>query len=998
MRLHRLELSAFGPYAGTEVVDFDALASHGIFLLTGPTGAGKTSVLDAISFALYGAVPGARHNARRLRSDHAPADLRTQVALEATIRGRRLRIIRQPEQERPKHRGAGRTTEKAKATLEEWSDDAWRPLSLRLDEVGEHLTTLLGMSREQFCQVVLLPQGEFAAFLRSDATQRAELLQRLFATERFERVEVQLRQRRSDAAASAGAARAEVHDTLARLSELAGTEQPDDVDVVEWADEVRDAAHKRQVGAAGECAATRTTTQRARDRHKAAEELATLQQRYDDALRRRTVLDARRPDIVLAEHELTAARRAAAVVPLLENAAMADTAHAFATASVKDARAGLAAAEPTDRTLTTATAEELATHVARLRAEGGALATMLELEAQVAQRVTEAERRTEAATEAAERARSYRAWLANHGNEKAARDQRLFLARERAALVEPCREAVHSATDRVAAASERDALVVRRAGHHDLLALLVDRAQDARERLFDLREARINGMAGELAEDLTPGRPCPVCGSHEHPTPAPTSERAVSSDDEQLAHDEWNVAEQERRQADEELRAIETQLAAARAAAGGDHPLDTVQAALTTARASLAEAEEAAANVAILTDAVIALESERVECEGERTTWLQRHQAELTAANEAHRFIAAASERLTAARGDDRSVAARAERLRHLADVVDAALGAERDVHEARAHSDHARKTAQKAALTAAFDSLDDAADAARDHERTRELVERVDNFKAEEAKLAEHLDNPALITASAAPRVDPASALAELEDLETQLRVLDGEHGAAQTAATAVDRLHEQLVSQLGVLHPLDQRCTVITGLSQLVDGTATDNEKRMTLSSYVLAARLEQVAAAATTRLLQMSSGRYSLVHTDERDTHGKRSGLGLAVVDGWTGQQRPTATLSGGESFFASLALALGLADVAAAEAGGARLETLFVDEGFCSLDDETLDDVMTLLDGLRDGGRVIGIVSHVADLRQRIPARLDVAKTATGSTLVPSSVSEGRPVPR
>jgi exonuclease SbcC len=132
-------------------------------------------------------------------------------------------------------------------------------------------------------------------------------------------------------------------------------------------------------------------------------------------------------------------------------------------------------------------------------------------------------------------------------------------------------------------------------------------------------------------------------------------------------------------------------------------------------------------------------------------------------------------------------------------------------------------------------------------------------------------------------------------------------------------------------------------------------------------------------------MSGGRYSLVHTDERDTHGRRSGLGLAVVDGWTGQQRPTATLSGGETFFASLSLALGLADVAAGEAGGARLETLFVDEGFGSLDDDTLDEVMTVLDGLRDGGRVIGIVSHVADLRQRIPAQLAVAKTATGSTL-------------
>jgi exonuclease SbcC len=241
---------------------------------------------------------------------------------------------------------------------------------------------------------------------------------------------------------------------------------------------------------------------------------------------------------------------------------------------------------------------------------------------------------------------------------------------------------------------------------------------------------------------------------------------------------------------------------------------------------------------------------------------------------------------------------------------------------------------------------------------------------------------------AAAAPPADLSGADVELAEADTALQHADREHDRAKRAHTAVERLCAQLDERLGVLAPLEERCTLAGSLSRLVEGSATDNDLRMRLSSYVLAARLEQVAAAATARLLQMSGGRYSLVHTDERDTHGKRSGLGLAVVDGWTGHQRPTATLSGGESFFASLALALGLADVAAAEAGGARLETLFVDEGFGSLDDDTLDEVMTVLDGLRDGGRVVGIVSHVGDLRQRIPAQLVVSKTSNGSTVATS----------
>jgi exonuclease SbcC len=172
---------------------------------------------------------------------------------------------------------------------------------------------------------------------------------------------------------------------------------------------------------------------------------------------------------------------------------------------------------------------------------------------------------------------------------------------------------------------------------------------------------------------------------------------------------------------------------------------------------------------------------------------------------------------------------------------------------------------------------------------------------------------------------------------------------------------------------------------LTRCVDGTGGDNTKRMTLSAYVLASRLEQVAAAATIRLSQMSGGRYALVHSAAGERGRLRSGLSLEVLDAWTGSRRETSTLSGGESFYTSLALALGLADVVAAEAGGVGIETLFIDEGFGSLDDETLDEVMDVLDGLRTGGRAVGVVSHLGELRQRIATRLEVRKSPHGSTV-------------
>ncbi|WP_143587720.1 AAA family ATPase, partial [Streptomyces alboverticillatus] len=208
MRLHRLEITAFGPFGGTQRIDFDDLSAAGLFLLHGPTGAGKTSVLDAVCYALYGGVPGSRQGAGlTLRSDHADAGTPTEVVLELTVGGRRLEITRRPEQLRPKKRGTGFTREKAYGALRERAaGEEWKALSRSLQEIGEEITQLLGMSREQFCQVVLLPQGEFARFLRAEDAARAGLLGRLFDTGRFAAVEDRLAELRRAAEARVRAA------------------------------------------------------------------------------------------------------------------------------------------------------------------------------------------------------------------------------------------------------------------------------------------------------------------------------------------------------------------------------------------------------------------------------------------------------------------------------------------------------------------------------------------------------------------------------------------------------------------------------------------------------------------------------------------------------------------------------------------------------------------------------------------------------------------------
>ena len=321
MRPHRLRVTAFGAFAATEQVTFDDL--EGLFLLHGETGAGKTTLLDAIAFALYGRVPGERGTARRLRSDHAGARTATEVELEATIGGRRLRITRRPEQDRPKKSGSGTTREQASIRVEERSAAGWEVKSTRIGEADKEITDLVGMSAEQFFQVVLLPQGEFARFLRADAKDKEALLQKLFGTDRFRKVEDWLADRRRACDKEVAAAEEGVGQLLARIAQAAGSAVPDSAAVLDslglagplaaldqaggraapdawqatWAAALATMAAAERDAAAAFADARKATLEAALVAQRAAERLADRQRRRLDALRRKAELEAAAPAI-----------------------------------------------------------------------------------------------------------------------------------------------------------------------------------------------------------------------------------------------------------------------------------------------------------------------------------------------------------------------------------------------------------------------------------------------------------------------------------------------------------------------------------------------------------------------------------------------------------------------------------------------------------------------------------------------------------------------------
>uniref|UniRef100_UPI00099B9713 SbcC/MukB-like Walker B domain-containing protein n=1 Tax=Actinacidiphila yeochonensis TaxID=89050 RepID=UPI00099B9713 len=541
-----------------------------------------------------------------------------------------------------------------------------------------------------------------------------------------------------------------------------------------------------------------------------------------------------------------------------------------------------------------------------------------------------------------------------------------------------------AARARARAAARRDDLGERLERAEDAARAVRDRAADARDRWQDAREERIAGIAAELAAGLAEGEPCRVCGSGHHPAPARPAGRQVTRADEDAA----GRAHQQAQSAHEQARDNASRLAAEHAAAtaeAGTAPRADLDAEYAVAAA---RAEDAARAAADLPQARAAMES--AEGERDRRTDQHRRAAGRAAAHASLREeLEEQRLRLEAerdrARAGHTTVRDRRLGLGERIGLLDRAAHALRERSGAADRLAEAEAAVEQAAAGAGFGSAEEARAALLPTSELwrvqRQVAEWTRQEAAAEAALAE--EEPA--AAALLPPADPAAAQAAQEAAQRRLRATSAAESAAADRCRDLDRLGRQADTLVRRLAPHRAETARLRRLSDLVSATSAENRYRMELETYVLAARLEQVAAAASVRLQRMSGGRYTLVHTDARAGGRGKSGLGLMVVDAWTGSERDTATLSGGETFFASLALALGLADVVTDEAGGARLDTLFIDEGFGSLDDQTLDEVMDVLDTLRERDRAVGIVSHVADLRHRIPAQLRVAKGRDGSTI-------------
>ena len=1008
MRIHRMRLEGLGPYAQAQDVDFDRLNAGGLFLLDGPTGAGKSTVLAALCFALYGTVPGGRSAESLVTTLREPGAVIPEVQVEFTVQGRRFEVVRSPKHERPRRRrsaaGGATVTTQATVSLRERVAGEWTAPLTRADEVGQQIAAVLHLDAEQFMQVVLLPQGQFAQFLTAKSDERRVLLRRLFGTQRFDGVEEHLRVEtaRLDTAVAVDAdvartARAQLAEALheALGPDWHAPEPSPDTDerLLALAAERAGRAHEdARAGLATARAAEQQARVTAREletrgRDLAAAEAWASRRRDHDAeaetaAARRRAVDAHER----AGRVLTAAQRATAAADAAGTASEAVT---EALAHVED--------EPT-----------AAAWLAAARADGAADAPASR------QALGEAER----AAEAVARAVQDRDRMRELEQEAAAAaERRAEIDRDRAALVESrpereaavaaLRSAVERGTERLGVREAVDRAVseaaARRTAAEAAAARAVEvetaarahreaqeRRREAAERHVGLLRARYEQAASELAERLVPGEPCAVCGSPEHPAPAATADTTVTEADVRDAEQARTAADRAATDAETALRAAEQTLRTAREAAAGLAP-EAAREALERAEAERAALDQAAKDLAADRRRLTAAEKTLAGAD-ETAAALAAEDGRLAEAA-AHRAarLTELRDAVEAARGDAETLDARRDQVTAARRVLAALAAAQDEDARARAVADETDQALTAALAEQHFDDVDAARAARLEETEAAARTAAVQEWHAERARLAE-------LEASEPVRRGRALAEAGVEPpTEEQTRAaaeaLAAAEAASSSRATAVGRLDSLVATvrrQSAALTEVLERSagliaehTRVRGLLDLVRGGG-ENLLKMPLTSYVLAGRLEEVAAAATERLLAMTDQRYSIEYSDAVGGRGNK-GLELVIRDHYVDETRHPATLSGGETFMASLALALGLADTVQAEAGGIELDTLFVDEGFGSLDADTLDDVLDVVDTLRTGGRTVGLVSHVERMRQEIGVRLEVRKDRRGSSL-------------
>ena len=1053
MRIRRLEMVGIGPFTQRQVIDFTAFDESGLFLLEGPTGSGKSTIIDALTFALYGDVARQKDASKdRLRSNRLEDGQRSEVDLVFEVRSGLYRVARTPA-----YTPAGRKTQRnSKATLVRVVEDPSAEAGVRTVEdiasgpskVGPEITRIVGLDKEQFLQTIVLPQGKFARFLTATSDERERILRDIFDT----RVYVAFQERLAEAAASSRAALAERERAAAgAMARVAGVAVPGvALDAAEGGGD-RGAGAPAGTGQEGagapggssRGAAAPGGAARGADSGPAAAPGPTSADPDPCAEDPAPALEWARGRHRLVEEALEGARLAAAEADARDSEQQEELRRALddlaaverhrrlveQLADLEDAQPGIdelrarcRSGRAAQRVLAYADAHERAVRareaarllVARRWREAGgdgeppassaeasascplwrgaaraasqraaALEGLAAVEAALPGRVQRVAALEADEASAAERLRACEEAARVLPSQIERAQAGLEAMRADAAAVPAARAELERLDDRLEASRRADVLRASLTGLSEALREAVRGAKVADAAARDAHDLWLSATAGALAAGLADGSPCPVCGSESHPSPAPLSEDGIT-------REQVRGLDEARQRADGELAdAKSAHSDAVREisrlnAIAGDHTGAIEE--LRGAAASRLRALEGAARRIPGVEEAIGQERARLgELEGRRADAAASLARARAALDEERAALELARGQVAEHAPGGRTIAESIEESEALASAFSALLEAASTWNGACEQEESAR---------AEFVAQLGRSGLPSDGDSWRGALVDEDLLDSYEARVSAHGQQLfALRQALASQEMERAGGL-DAPDVEgarerarasARARVAAHQRvGSLEQCARELGSAVESLASCVDELRAARQEAGPVRRLADIAAASSPENLAATPLSAWVLVSRLEEVLRATNPRLAAISSGRYELVAVPDDGTQSRKSGLGLRIVDHDTDTERSARTLSGGETFYTSLALALGLADVVTAEAGGVELRTVFIDEGFGSLDAHTLSLVMDQLHQLRDGGRCVGVVSHVEEMASQIPDQVRVRPLPAGGS--------------
>lgn len=1017
MRPIRLSLQAFGPFATTEVVDFRSALETGLFGIYGQTGAGKSTLFSAMSFALFGAPTKTDQEPRSLRSDYSAPDLPTEVEFVFELGAKTYLIRRRPAQERPKARGEGMTEDAAEASLFDVTgipEDTLGPsqpgrviAEKKVSVVGQQVEALLGYGADQFRQIVLLPQGKFETFLAAKTDARVEILRDLFDVKIYRDLAARLKEEASEAERALRDQRALY---VARLEER-GFESAEALELGISAAEAKVAEKQgiQQIAEAANEAARKALTE-GEQIEKAFAAVDTARQALDG-------LEAKTGEVEALAKRIEAVKNALQARDLETALHDAEYDRRIAVNAVTEAEAELNTAtgakeEAAQKLVEVQSGEERRQQVQADLTKLEAIENQVGQAAELQKALDEAAKDEASAKKALTEAVEAREWLQS---KRDATDLELEQARKTEAergkltgkLAEVNRELVKAAAHAKAQGAVADAEQKVEAASSEL-ATKTEVAEAADAALIEAEARLSRTQAIILAEKLTEGVPCPVCGSHDHPTPAHgTPEQSGLTEAFRNAQAQARTATEARVRAESELGNCRTRLDEKKRA------LDEQERPERTLAELESEIVRLEGTVAELGEAV------DIDAMAERLADLKRKVTEAEAAEAKARTVASRAETALAGARAKRdtvvgtlpeglrtpeAVVARREALqgeqRQLSKALELAMQGDRVASETLTRTQEQLEAAKRARqvqtrrvekaqgdFRARLDEvgLDDARyDACKAHFPTLDADRKTVTDHREGLIAARTTWQNAKAACADHERPDLAPLQSALADATHLSDAANAALATAKTDVTSLTRFKESLAEALAETERLESETGPLRGLADLANGK---NDFKMTLETFAIGAMFDQVLEAANMRLDPMTRGRYRLARGLEASGGRGKRGLEIEVFDINTGKARPTATLSGGETFIAALALALGLADVVESLSGKIRMDTIFIDEGFGSLDTEngagTLDQVIQVLAALTQDSRAVGLISHVGLVQEAIPQGFYVRSTPSGS---------------